>query len=145
MFCEVLQYSWTKGFYKRKGKSNVKGGWLRDQKEKKARKEIWERVSQVFGQCILLCLQLNLIYYWSDVDVGKLSNHLKLCVLYLALFYHPSLYFIIYQSPMDWESTCCEVWRGSIITWKNPTFTDKDFVIKFAPLFDTYGWYEKNI
>ena len=28
-------------------------------------------------------------------------------------------YFIIQQSPMDWESTCCEVWRGSIITWKN--------------------------
>jgi hypothetical protein len=40
MFCEVLPYSWTKGFYKRKGKSNVKTGWLRDQKEEKARKEI---------------------------------------------------------------------------------------------------------
>jgi hypothetical protein len=43
MFCEVLPYSWTKGFYKREGKSNVKrgrAGWLRDQKEKKVRKEI---------------------------------------------------------------------------------------------------------
>ncbi len=25
------------------------------------------------------------------MDVGKLSNHLKLCVLYLALFYHPTV------------------------------------------------------
>jgi hypothetical protein len=47
---------------------------------------------RVFGQCILLYLQLYLIYYRSDVDVGKLPNHLKLCVLsILALFYHPTV------------------------------------------------------
>jgi hypothetical protein len=40
MFCEVLLYSRTKEFYKRKRKSNVKRGWLRDQKEQKAREEI---------------------------------------------------------------------------------------------------------
>jgi hypothetical protein len=26
-----------------------------------------------------------------DVDVGKLPNHLKLCVLYSTLFYHPTV------------------------------------------------------
>jgi hypothetical protein len=35
MFCEVLPDSWTKGFYKREGKSNVERGWLRGKKLEK--------------------------------------------------------------------------------------------------------------
>ena len=46
IFGEILLYSRTKEFYKRKRKSNVKNGWLRDQKEQKTRKEIREKVSQ---------------------------------------------------------------------------------------------------
>ena len=37
MFCEVLPYSWTKGFYKREGKSNVKRDWLAERPKKKKR------------------------------------------------------------------------------------------------------------
>jgi hypothetical protein len=41
MFCEVLPYSWKKGFYKREGKSNVKRDGLTERpKGKKARKDI---------------------------------------------------------------------------------------------------------
>ena len=36
-----------------------------------------------------------------DVDVGKLSNHLKLCMLYLFSSDQFLFYFIIQQSPID--------------------------------------------
>jgi hypothetical protein len=62
MFYEILLCSWTKGFYKREGKKKRKGGGHRDRNLKKDSRGISLRV---FGLCILLYLQLYLIYYGS--------------------------------------------------------------------------------
>ena len=66
MFCEVLLYSRTKEFYKRERKNNVKRGWLKDQKEQKAREEIRERVSQGVRSIyfIVLTTKFDILRIW---------------------------------------------------------------------------------
>jgi hypothetical protein len=79
IFCEVLLYSGTKKSIKEKRKSNVKRGLAERPKRNKRLGKRDERQSlRVFGQCILLFLQLNLIYYRSGCGRRQIAEPPKI-------------------------------------------------------------------
>ena len=126
MFCEVLLCSRKREFYKNEEKSNVKEDAKKTEKRVERQKYGKETGEYLSGYSVIVCYYIysNISYITNlNVDVGKLPNHLKSCVLYFFSLDQFLVYFIILQSPTDWESTCCEVWCGSIITWKNTTFS----------------------
>ena len=111
-------------------KGKEKATWKMMQKRRKRGqrgRNMGKRLGEYFSGCsVIVCYYIysNISYITNlDVDVGKLPNHLKSGVLYFFSLDQFLVYFIILQSPTDWESTCCEVWCGSIITWKNTTFS----------------------
>ncbi len=116
MFHEVLLYSRTKNSIQGQGKAT----WKKVERLQKRLKR-----GNLSG-CLVNVFYYIYSYIWYitdlDVDVGKLPNHLKLCVLYLSTLDQFLLYFIIQQSPIDWDSLCCNVCCGSIIIWKNLTY-----------------------
>jgi hypothetical protein len=68
MFCEVLPDSWTKGFYKREGKSNVKegGGWLRGRKlEKRLERGITQGVRTMYFTIFTTMFEILWIWMWT--------------------------------------------------------------------------------
>ena len=95
MFCEVLLYSREKEFYKREGKSNVKRATKKMENGAERQKIGKETGEGNLSGCSVNVFHYIYSYIWYimdlDVDIGKLPNHLKLCVLYLALFYHPTV------------------------------------------------------
>ena len=67
---------------------------MKEEEREKAAEETGERESfRVFGQCILLYLQLYLIYYRSGCGRRQVVEPPKImCVIsVLALFYHPTV------------------------------------------------------
>ena len=89
MFYKVLLYSRTKKFHKGEGKSNVKGA----EREKVAEETREKESLRVFGQCILIYLQLYLIYYRFGCGRRQVAEPPKimLVISVLALFYHPTV------------------------------------------------------
>ena len=104
MFCEILLCSRKREFYKREGKSNVKEDAKKTEKRQRGR-NVGKRLGEYFSGCsVIVCYYIysNISYITNlDVDVGKLPNHLKSCVLYLFSSDQFLVYFIILQSPTD--------------------------------------------
>ena len=67
MFRKVLPYSWTKGFYKREGKSNVKRRWTERQKfgKKGLERDITQDVRTMYFTIFTIIFDILWIWMWT--------------------------------------------------------------------------------
>ena len=105
MFCEVLLCSRKREFCKREGKNNVKDDAKKTEKRaerQKYKKETGEGYLSGCSVIVFYYIYSYISYITNlDVNVGKLPNHLKSCVLYLFSSDQFLVYFIILQSLTD--------------------------------------------